>query len=274
MAIFNTDPIASDFSERVQEMENTFQWEINQSGARQIRLRCMTIRLNKRSWMSEKRRDLTPPYARILVRLTRPFPDFDFFFIKPLRQKAVELLHLKQGDRVLDVGCGMGGSFPYLVDGVGTVGEVVGIEISPEVTVNTRRRIETTQWRNVQVIEASAQTVTLTGMFDAVLMFAAQDVFASKAALGNFIPHLKDNAWIVVFGAKTSCKRLGWILNPFLRMIFARLSFPTTPRLDYEPWRLLAQHVETLDIEEYFFGWMFLASGSVMTRKGERENDL
>ena len=58
--------------------------------------------------MKEKRKDLTPPYAGFLVRLTRPFPDFDFSFIKPLREKAVELLHPKQGDRVLDMGCGPG----------------------------------------------------------------------------------------------------------------------------------------------------------------------
>jgi len=31
---------------------------------------------------------------------------------------------------------------------------------------------------------------------------------------------------------------------------------------------MLAKFVEKLDIEEYFFGWMFLASGSVVTRKG------
>ena len=218
--------------------------------------------------MKEKRKDLTPPYARYLVRLTRPFPDFDFSFIKPLRQKAVELLHLKQGDRVLDVGCGMGGSFPYLVDVVGPSGEVVGVEISPEVTINTRRRIEKNEWRNVQVMEASAQTVNLTGIFDGVLMFAAQDVFVSQEVLENILPHLRTNARVVVFGAKTSRNRLGWILNPFLRTAFSRLSFPTTPRPDYEPWRMLAKFVEKLDIEEYFFGWMFLASGSVVTRKG------
>ena len=47
--------------------------------------------------------ELTPPYFRYLVHLIRPFPDFDFFFIKPLRQKGVQLLQLKPGDRVLDV---------------------------------------------------------------------------------------------------------------------------------------------------------------------------
>ena len=64
-------------------------------------------------------RQLTPPYARYLVHLIRPFPNFDIFFIKPLRQKAVQHLQLKPGDRVLDVGCGPGGTFPYLVDAVG-----------------------------------------------------------------------------------------------------------------------------------------------------------
>ena len=80
--------------------------------------------------MKEERKELTPPYGH-LARLLRPFPDFDPFFIKPVRQKAVELLDLKEGDRVLDVGCGPGGSFPYLVRAVGKSGQVVGVEISP-----------------------------------------------------------------------------------------------------------------------------------------------
>lgn len=213
-----------------------------------------------------KEKGPTPPYARYLVHLTRPFPDFDPSFIKPVRQKAVELLNLKQGDRVLDMGCGMGGSFPYLVRAVGPSGEVVGVEISPEVTINARRRIERNEWRNVQVIEADARTVHLTGTFDGALMFAAADVYASQEALENIFPHLRENSRVVVFGAKTSSNRLGRILNPFLKMLF-NLSFSTTPRPDYEPWRILAKYVEGLDVEEYFFGWMFLASGSVATKK-------
>jgi len=216
--------------------------------------------------MNERRGDLTPPYGH-LARLYRPFADFDPSFIKPVRQTAVDLLELKEGDRVLDVGCGPGGSFPYLVNAVGQSGEVVGVEISPVISVNARRRIQKNGWKNVEVIESAAQDVHLTGAFHGLLMFAAPDVYASEDALANIFPHLGDNGRVVAFGAKLSSHRFASILNPFLRMLF-NLPFPTTPRPNYQPWQVLAKRVEKLAVEEYFFGLMFLASGSVVTKKG------
>jgi ubiquinone/menaquinone biosynthesis C-methylase UbiE len=215
--------------------------------------------------MRENRRDLTPPYGH-LARLLRPFPDFDPPFIRPVRQKAVELLDLKEGDRVLDVGCGPGGSFPYLVRAVGQSGQVVGVEISPVISVNARRRIDKNGWRNVQLVEADARTVRLTGTFDGLLMFAT-DVILLDEALEHIFAHLRENARVAAFGAKLSTHRLGRILNPVLQMLF-KLTFSTTPRPGFEPWRLLAKRVEGLDVEEYFFGLMFLTSGSVVTGKG------
>jgi demethylmenaquinone methyltransferase/2-methoxy-6-polyprenyl-1,4-benzoquinol methylase len=216
--------------------------------------------------MKAQRKGPTPPYGH-LARLIRPFPDFDPSFIKPVRQRAVDLLDLNESDRVLDVGCGPGGSFPYLVRAVGQSGQVVGVEISPVISINARRRIEKNGWRNVEVIEADARTVRLPGTFDGLLMFAT-DVMFLEEALENIFLHLREKARIVVFGAKLSRHRVGKILNPVLTMLF-KLTFSTTPRLDYEPWRMVAKRVEKLDIEEYFLGLMFLASGSVATAKGQ-----
>jgi SAM-dependent methyltransferase len=208
-------------------------------------------------------RELTPLYARLLVHVIRPFPNFDFFFIKPLRQKAVQLLQLKPGDRALDAGCGPGGSLASLVDAVGHSGEVVGIEISPEMAINARRRISANGWSNVQVMVSDAQTVTLAGKFDGLLMFAAPDVYASPPALANLLPHLKNDARIVVFGGKLSRHRPGRMFNRFFRSMFSKLTFPSTPELNDEPWALLKSHVSELHVQEYFFGWMFLAWGPV-----------
>ena len=207
-------------------------------------------------------RQLTPPYARYLVHLIRPFPNFDIFFIKPLRQKAVQLLQLKPGDRVLDVGCGPGGSFPYLVDAVGPSGEVLGVEISPEVAINARRRIEKNSWSNVRVIEADAKSVKLEGKFDGLLSFAAAEVYASPQALTNFFPYLKNDARVVAFGAKLSHRSSGKVLNPLLRLLW-KLSFSSTPALNHEPWAPLKDRVDEFHVQEYFFGCMFLAWGSI-----------
>src|SRR5262245_42910177 len=216
--------------------------------------------------MKEERQDLTAPYGH-LARLIRPFPDFDPPFIRPVRQKAVELLKLEEGDRVLDMGCGPGGSFPYLVHAVGPSGQVVGVEISPVMSINARKRIEKNGRRNVEVMEADARTVQLTGTFDGLLMFATDGRLLDEA-LENIFPHLRENARVVAFGAKMSSNRLGKIWNPVLKMLF-KLTFSTTPRPDYKPGRMMAKRVENLDIEEYFMGLMFLASGLVAEARGQ-----
>ncbi|HYL15203.1 MAG TPA: methyltransferase domain-containing protein [Terriglobales bacterium] len=219
------------------------------------------------------KRQLTPPYARYLVHLIRPFPDFDPSFIKPLRRKAVQLLQLQPGDRVLDTGCGPGGSFPYLVDAVGPAGEVVGVEISPEIAVNARRRIAKNGWSNVRVIVADAGSVRLEGKFDGLLAFAAADIYASPVALANLLPYLKDDARMVAFGAKLSCRHPGRVFNPLFRSLW-KLSFASTPSLSYEPWGALETRFAQLHVQEYFLGCMFLAWGSRSAGREELTHDL
>ncbi len=206
--------------------------------------------------------DLTPPYARYLVRLTRPFPSWDLYFIKPLRRLAVQSLQLKTGNRVLDAGCGSGGTFPYLTDAVGKTGEVVGVEISPEMATNARRRVAANGWKNISVIVGDAKSVQLTGVFDGLVMFAAPDVYASDEALSNLFQHLRDDARVVLFGAKLSRHGAGMALNALFQSLM-KLSFSSTPRLSYVPWELLANRLDDVQVQEYFFGCMFLAWGPV-----------
>ncbi|CAG0926514.1 hypothetical protein PLCT1_00049 [Planctomycetaceae bacterium] len=205
---------------------------------------------------------VTPLYFRLVIRLLRPFPDFDFGFIKPVRARAAALLELTERARVLDVGCGPGGSFPFLRAAVGETGEVVGVEISPDVAVNANHRIAHHGWRNVRVLTAPAQTVALTGLYDGLHMFGAPDVYAAESALSNLLPRLRPGARVVFFGAKTSTRPQGWLLNPLLRRLFPKLTFESTPLPDAAPWAVLAPRLAAFEVREYFFGWMFLACGT------------
>lgn len=209
----------------------------------------------------------TPFYFRLLARFLRPFPDFDFGFIKPVRAKAVHGLALRSGARVLDVGCGPGGSLPFLRDAVGATGEVVGVEISPTVAALAEQRITRHGWANVVVRVAPAQTVALEGEFDGLLMFAAPDVYGSAEAVAHLRAHLRPGARVALFGAKTSAHRWGWVLNRILRWSMPRLSFATTPVPTESPWTLWIPLLDELEVREYFFGWMFTATGRVSNAK-------
>jgi SAM-dependent methyltransferase len=203
-----------------------------------------------------------PLYVRLLAGLVRPFPNFDFGFIKPVRQKATALLRLRPGDSVLDAGCGSGGSFPFLVQAVGTAGKVVGIEISPGSAAHAKHRAAVNEWGNVEVVLASAQEARFEGLYDGLLMFAAPDVYASKASLAQLMPHLRQGARVVFFGSKISKRRFGWLLNSAFNLALTKLSLPTTPGMETEPWHLAAEHLEEFMVEEYFYGWMFIAAGT------------
>jgi tRNA A58 N-methylase Trm61 len=163
---------------------------------------------------------------------------------------------------VLDGGCGPGGTLPYLVDAVGSAGEVVGVEISPETATNARRRIEANRWDNVGVVVGDARAVKLTGRFDGLVLFATPDLYASSDAVSNLLQYLKDDGRVVVFGAKLSRHVMGAVLNLIFESLI-KLSFTSTPRLTYEPWSILEDRLADIQVEEYFFGSMFLAWGSI-----------
>jgi demethylmenaquinone methyltransferase/2-methoxy-6-polyprenyl-1,4-benzoquinol methylase len=212
----------------------------------------------------ENRKSSIPPYTWLLSRR----PNFMASFTHSLRKVAVEHLELQKGDRVLDVGCGTGASFPYLVQAVGTSGEVVGVEISPDMAVQARKRVESHRWGNVCVLEDAAQTVQLAGQFDGLLLFAAHEVFTSLDALDHLLVSLQKDAHVVAFGAKRSSRHLGILFNPLLSFITHHLLPSSTSPIDDQPWRLLEERLGELHKQERVYGFMYLVCGSFHTTDG------
>jgi demethylmenaquinone methyltransferase/2-methoxy-6-polyprenyl-1,4-benzoquinol methylase len=63
-------------------------------------------------------------------------------FEKKLRQAALELLQVKQGQSVLEIGCGTGEALKHFARQTGEKGKVYGLDLSPRMLSVARKKLE------------------------------------------------------------------------------------------------------------------------------------
>jgi trans-aconitate methyltransferase len=183
--------------------------------------------------------------------------DRDTGAFQPYREAVVEALSLRQGQVVLDVGCGTGRCCGLLRDKVGPAGSVVGIEESPQMAAVAREHITGAGWRNVTVIQSCAEQAQIALTADAALFCAVHDIMQSPAALRNVMTKLRPGAWVAAAGGKWADPMMMGV-NLMVSMLHAPYvrSFSGFDR----PWRHLEQLLEDVRVQELAFG-----SGYIMT---------
>ena len=104
-------------------------------------------------------------------RLAPIYPLFEILFALPwgIRARAVRRLELQSGDRVLEVGCGTGRNFPYLVPAVGRTGHVYGVGLSPGMLERAKKQCVRNKWENVTLLLRDAVEYSLPETVNGVL---------------------------------------------------------------------------------------------------------
>lgn len=213
----------------------------------------MTVNLAKHERTVATRGELVDLYRHSAKRYDRATRRYD-----RLRADAVELLDLRRGDTVLDVGCGTGLNLIELARRVGVRGRVFGVDASPQMLRLAVKRIERAGCRNVTLIDGLAEQVALGVVADAVLFSFAHDVLRSERAVVNVLRHARPGARIVSVGVK---RAPSWKLpvNAYVGR-FARRQ--TVDLSGFEaPWRLLAPRMLQFEIEDRALGGAYVAWG-------------
>jgi ubiquinone/menaquinone biosynthesis C-methylase UbiE len=182
---------------------------------------------------------------------------------------AVERLALTRGDRVVDVACGTGANFKYLIERVSPAGQVVGVDLSPDMLEVARARVRRHGWSNVSLVEAAVEEAELPGQLDGALFSLTHDVLQSQPAVDNVVHHLRPGGRIATFGAKQP-QRFRRLLWPVVRRIADR--YVTTFESIDQPWRLLQRQLADLRVREVLWGCAYLAWGTVSGSSGPPED--
>ena len=181
----------------------------------------------------------------------------------------MELLDLRSGDVVVDVGCGTGLSFREVQEKIGPGGRLFGIELSPDMASRARSRASAHGWDNVTVVEAPAEEALLPESPDALLSVLTHDVMSSSGAVANVVGQLRRDARLAVCGAKWSAR---WALpvNALVWLVARR--YVTTFEGFGRPWTRLEEHVPDLHVRSAYLGGIYFAWGRSSRSTEMKEN--
>ena len=140
---------------------------------------------------------MTNRWNQFIYRLWAPVYDATVNrLFMPGRKRALEMLALQPGERVLLVGVGTGADIPLLPEGV----MVTGVDISPEMLAKARQKLPL-PGRNVDLLQGDAQQLLVEEAgFDAVIFNLILSVIPDGAAcLRENLRALKPGGRAVVF---------------------------------------------------------------------------
>jgi ubiquinone/menaquinone biosynthesis C-methylase UbiE len=128
-----------------------------QCGSQRSRIEAMATKQEIRDIYGKRDYDLTVQLYHLLgFRM-------DFY-----RQRAIESLHLKAGDAVVDIACGTG-NFSLLQEKIGPNGRIVGVDFTEAMLTNARERVAENHWRNVELVRSDVAAYHFPEKVDGVI---------------------------------------------------------------------------------------------------------
>jgi ubiquinone/menaquinone biosynthesis C-methylase UbiE len=177
-----------------------------------------------------------------------------------LRKRAVDQLKLRQGDRVLEVGCGTGRNFPFLQDAVGPEGRIYGVDLSEGMLRRARKLCQRWQWTNFVLIEVDAADYASEEPFDGVLFSFSYNVMPHhRSVLRQVWKQLRPGGRLVIVDARLPPGLFGKLIRPFATWLMKQTLLGNPLIL---PWRYHAALVDDFHMEDFRFSSYYICCGT------------
>lgn len=177
------------------------------------------------------------------------------------RQHAVELLNLKQGDRVVDLGCGTGLSFPHIMERIGPEGHLTGVDMTAGMLACARERCDRAGWHNVELVQSEIASYDFPQGIDAVISTGVMGYISEYGrVIQNAARALAPGGRLVILDAKQPD---AW--PPWLFQLLFKIKKPLGLGIEYfdnRPWELVERYFQETAFEKRYGGWVYFSTGS------------
>jgi demethylmenaquinone methyltransferase/2-methoxy-6-polyprenyl-1,4-benzoquinol methylase len=179
--------------------------------------------------------------------------------MKTYRLLAIEKLSLQRGDQVIELGCGTGLNFSFLMERIGQEGRLVGVDLTPAMLDIARKRIERAGWENVELIQSDiveyefpvgVNGVLASGLFGYINEYDR----VIKAASESLLP----GGHLVILDGKQPDRLPSWLFGVVLRL---GKPFGFTPEyFKVRPWESVKRYLNNVQLEEKYGGMIYILS--------------
>jgi len=181
--------------------------------------------------------------------------------IESYRMRAVELLRLKRGDGVVDLGCGTGLNFDLIMKQIGPQGRLIGVDLSPEMLAGARKRAEHSGWNNIEFVQADIADYDFPEGVNAVLSTGAFGyVTEYNRVIEKISQSLGQDGRLVILDGKLPERWPLWLFRLFVW--FSRPFALTTEYFSHPCWESVGRFFQEVEFEERYRGLMYISSGT------------
>jgi ubiquinone/menaquinone biosynthesis C-methylase UbiE len=182
--------------------------------------------------------------------------------MKAYRSLAIKKLSLQRGDCVIELGCGTGLNFPFLMEQIEAEGRLIGVDLTPGMLDIARVRVERSGWKNVELIQSDiaaydfaegANGVLATGLFGYIPEYDR----VIKAASQSLVP----GCLLSILDGKQATNLPSWLFKIVLKL---GGPFGYTPEyFNVRPWESVEHYFKETSFETRYGGMIYILSGTV-----------
>lgn len=178
-----------------------------------------------------------------------------------LRKAAIEALNLNAGDTVVELGCGTGLNFSILQKRICTTGKIIGVDLTPQMLDQARKRTQRHGWKNVELVQSDIAQYKIPRDVTAVLStFAITLVPEYNEVIKSCASVLRKEGRLVVADFKEPSNWPRFLLQTWLAV--TRPFGVTLDLAQRHPWESIEHYFPIVHYREFYFGLTYCAMGT------------
>lgn len=219
--------------------------------------------------------------AAVRARYGRLARIYDWANLEPLlysraRARAIELLQLRPGAKVLGVACGTGVNCAPSEERIGASGCLVGVGLTPQMLGRARDRAARHGWDNVRLYESDASKLSATRLGALGALGPGEQFDAALCTLGLSVIPDWERAWLAMLsvvrpGGRAAVMDAGYPTRsggaeavagrPFAWLLGRLFAADCSRR----PWTPVERDTDDCTLERFTSGWVVAAAGDTRT---------